>query len=175
MPVPKSCGWWSTDLLAETIDTFRPDVVAMSTSHNEFFDRTHPSWEGVKPPGDPVFDRFLDSEWNRAATSFGSGGVPVLWTDSPCAQSDRFNPLLDPVEANRRAGYFNARLIPAVAAIGVVETLGFNAIMCPDGTFTNTITGTANARPDGFHLSDEAAQAAAETWLGPALLSAAGR
>lgn len=174
-PVPENCGWWGTSLLPERLASFQPDVVLISTSHNEFFDRTHPSWTGKQRPGDPQFDAYIDSEWKLAASRFASSGAEVLWTDSPCAQSDRYNPLLDPIEANARADYFNATFIPSLAGGGLVDILPFNDLLCPGGTFSEVVAGSPNARPDGFHLSDVAALAVVENWLGALIFDAAGR
>ena len=44
--------------------------------------------------------------------------------------------------------------------------------MCPNGQYSNTVDGVDDARPDGFHFTDEAATALARDWLGPLLLQA---
>ena len=41
--------------------------------------------------------------------------------------------------------------------------------VCPDGRFSDSVEGVANARPDGIHFSDEAASRLSE-WLGPEIL-----
>jgi hypothetical protein len=42
--------------------------------------------------------------------------------------------------------------------------------ICPGGNFSDTVEGVYNARPDGYHLSDQAALAVVTDWLGPTLI-----
>jgi hypothetical protein len=50
-----------------------------------------------------------------------------------------------------------------------VTAVDLHSLVCPRGTFTNTLHGIENARPDGTHFSPRAADWVA-TWLGPQLL-----
>ena len=174
-PVKQSCGWWGTSVLDDLLAQFDPDIVLVNSSHDEMYDRSSPSFSGVHGPGDPVFDDFLTSEWRAAADRFRSTGATLVWTTSPCVQSDLWDPRLDSAEANRRSDYFNAHYIPDLAAAGPVDIADFDAVLCPTGEFSTTVMGVEGARADGFHLTDEAAAVVAERWLGPYLLGVAGR
>jgi hypothetical protein len=44
--------------------------------------------------------------------------------------------------------------------------------LCPGGRYQDEVEGVPDGRPDGFHLSDEAATALARNWLGPLVLDA---
>jgi lysophospholipase L1-like esterase len=50
-----------------------------------------------------------------------------------------------------------------------IELIDFNAKICPDDEFTNQLAGMSNIRPDGAHLSNEAADWTAE-WLMDAII-----
>ena len=47
--------------------------------------------------------------------------------------------------------------------------------LCPNGEYTDELWGIPDARPDGMHLSDEAAAELARRWLGPLVLETADR
>jgi hypothetical protein len=51
-----------------------------------------------------------------------------------------------------------------------VSSADFFSEICPNGQYSDTVDGVPNARPDGFHLTDQAATALARDWLGPLLL-----
>jgi hypothetical protein len=51
-----------------------------------------------------------------------------------------------------------------------LELVDFNAKVCPSGEFTNQLAGMDEIRPDGAHLSDEAADWVAE-WLARLILA----
>jgi hypothetical protein len=44
--------------------------------------------------------------------------------------------------------------------------------LCPNGTYSDYVDGVPDGRPDGYHLSDEAAIRLADRLLGPAVLAA---
>ena len=48
------------------------------------------------------------------------------------------------------------------------------AELCPNGQYQDDLWGIDDARPDGMHLSDEAADELARRWLGPLVLQVAG-
>lgn len=173
-PVPEACGWWATPTFRDRVASFRPDVIVSHIGLNEMYDRSHPNWEGRRALGDPVLDGFIRSEWVGAANAFTASGARTLWLTPPCIDADRYPGRLGNEEAAQRIGHINATYVPHVAARTSVQVVDFFQHLCANG-FTDEIDGVGNARPDGFHLSDEAATAVARSWLGPMVLAAAGR
>ena len=43
--------------------------------------------------------------------------------------------------------------------------------ICPNGQFSDQVEGVQDGRPDGYHLSSDAAVALARNWLGPIALA----
>ncbi len=172
--VHPACGWWATDELDKRLAEFAPHVVVVHSGINEMYDRSHPSWSGIKLPGDLVFDRFIADEWAAAAGRFASTGAAVLWADLPCVFADGSPGKVTNEEADERVGYFNAAFMPPLAQRTGIDLLDFNRQLCRDG-YATTVAGVSDARPDGWHLSDEAALALTQGWLGPRVLSAGRR
>jgi hypothetical protein len=163
------CDWW-VEGGAARVQAFQPDVVLVVTGANEVYDRTHPSWEGRRAPGDPVFDAFLLDNYRRHADVMGSGGAPVLWAVPPC---NRWKPeWVDPAAAEARWASIVTATIPALAASRPVQLVDLLAELCPGGTFAYDLWGMRGVRPDGYHLTDEAAAHLAEHYLAPILLAA---
>lgn len=173
-PVPEACGWWATPTFRDRVATFQPDVIVSHIGLNEMYDRSHPNWADRKSPGDPVLDDFIRSEWVGAANAFTASGVETLWLNPPCIDADRYPGRLDNEEAAKRIGHINSVYVPHVESRASVRVVDFFHHLCANG-FSDEVHGVANARPDGFHLSDEAATAVARAWLGPMVLAAAGR
>ena len=173
-PVPEECGWWATDTFAARAAEFRPDVIVSHIGHNEMYDRTHPNWEGRRAPGDPVVDRFIVDEWTGAARAMAATGAKVLWLNPPCVDTNRKPGIIDNDEAERRLEHMRQAFVPVVAGAVAVQAVDFDDHLCANG-FSDQVDGIDNARPDGFHLTDEAAGALAYRWLGPIILRAAGR
>jgi peptidoglycan/LPS O-acetylase OafA/YrhL len=171
-PIPESCDWWKRSFEQYAAE-FAPDVVLVHTGTNEIYDRTHPSWDGRRAPGDPVFDRFLMDGYHRFVGVLSRPGVPVVWAVPACNRWDPRN--LDPPVAAQRLGVITGQMIPSLVATTPIRTAPFDEQLCPGGQFSDTVAGVPNARPDGYHLTRQAADRLAETWLGPHLQQAAGR
>jgi hypothetical protein len=87
-------------------------------------------------------------------------GARVVWLTPPCASG------ANAAEALLFAGQ---HLVAPLARAGAFSSIDLASYVCPGGRFSNTIAGTANARPDGLHFSDAGADAVAR-WLGPQLV-----
>jgi peptidoglycan/LPS O-acetylase OafA/YrhL len=171
-PIPESCDWWKRSFEPYARD-FAPDVILVHTGTNEIYDRTHPSWDGRRAPGDPIFDRFLMDGYHRFVDVLARAGVPVVWAVPACNRWDPRN--LDPPVATERLAVITGQMIPVLAAGTPIQTAPFHEQLCPGGQFSDTVAGVPDARPDGYHLTRVAADRLAETWLGPLLLRTAGR
>lgn len=173
-PVPTECGWWATTTFVSRAGEFNPDVIVSHMGHNEMYGRTHPNWTGEKIPGDPVLDTFVKSEWVGAARAFTQASPAVLWLTMPCVNTTRNPDRIDNAEAARRIAHMNGNYTSFVRSNASVQIADLNQHLCAGG-FTDNVDGVTGARPDGYHLTDEAALAVAKQWLGPKILAAAGR
>jgi hypothetical protein len=157
------CDRWP-ERWAPRLDGFDPDVVVVLVSGWDTTDRRFPRW-GTRAHGigDPIYDAWLISEYETALDLLTSRGARVVWLTAPClAARDRGQGVWDPVRPVR----FN-RILARLSADHEddLELIDFNEKLCPDGQFTNQLAGMERIRPDGAHLSYEAADWAAR-WLG---------
>jgi hypothetical protein len=161
------CGWWDQpgDERRENLLDFRPDIVLVEDALNEVVDRKLPEWPDYRTVGDPRFDAWLLIEYRAAAEVFSSTGATVVFADAPCADWTRLEHWRSLPDPERRVAALNRIYDSVVAATTKVAKL-FDRL-CPGGKFTDTIEGVSNARPDGFHLVDEACFRLAERWLAP--------
>ena len=92
-----------------------------------------------------------------------SRGARVVWLTAPClATRHGGKGVWDP----QRPALLNRVLTRLVEnQADRLELADFNAKVCPDEAFTNRLAGMTGIRPDGAHLSDEAADWTAQ-WLG---------
>lgn len=149
------------------IASFDPDVVLVHSSIFDILDRKASGWADYKTIGDPVFDSWLQGQQRSVAAKLAAGGARVVWSTTPCA---KFNPSRpnhhEDGEGNRRIDLLDG----LIRRIGV-SVAEFDSKVCPGGTFSSTVFGVPNARPDGVHFTPAAAQAIADQWLAPYLLS----
>jgi peptidoglycan/LPS O-acetylase OafA/YrhL len=156
------CNDWSKRW---DVDRFRPDVVMVLSTLWELFPRGLPQWDGTRTIGDVEYDRWLVSEYEAAADFLSSHGARVIWLTAPCTKSkDR-----DEIEKIR---YLNRTIknLPARVEGVALEVVDLYPHVCPGGSFTPTLGGIDDARPDGLHFSDPGADWLA-SWLGPRLIA----
>jgi lysophospholipase L1-like esterase len=171
--VPAECEWWGTSTARVEIDRFKPDVVFVMGGLGDLWDRKLPEWPDYRSPGDPLFDSFIVREYQALADVAGANGVPVVWAVPPCMDPARFDRWTTREEGQRRFEHHNGTYIPAVRVAKQVTLADVNAQLCPNGEFDRNALGIQNSRPDGLHLTDQAAEELARRWLGPLLVSAA--
>lgn len=172
-PVRTICSFWADEKqqLWKNFEAFDPDVVVVHDGLNEVFDRKLPSWGEYRGAGDPRFDKWLLDEYSAALRRLQSLGAVALFLNTPCLNwttwdYDRY----DNGVGNNRIGHLNDLAVTMQA--GGVWTADLFRHLCPNGRFTDTVDEVKDARPDGYHLSDEAGVAVAKKWLGPLVLSA---
>ena len=171
--VPRECDWWdSPSERLQRLRQFDPHVVLIEDALNEVVDRKLPSWPDYRGPGDPRFDAWLLDEYRQAASVLSSQGATVVFADAPCADWQRLNNWRSIHDADERVAALNRIYDSVVAATTKVADLYDR--LCPDGWYTDTVEDVENGRPDGFHLSDAAADRLAARWLAPFLQSARG-
>ncbi|HIF92508.1 MAG TPA: acyltransferase family protein [Myxococcales bacterium] len=162
------CDHWP-DVWTSRLDAFDPDVVVVLVSGWDTTDRIFPRWgPKARQIGDPLYDRWLISEYEVALDLLTSRGARVSWLTAPClATRNGGKGVWDP----QRPALLNQVLARLVEnQTDRLELLDFNAKVCPDEAFTNQLAGMTGIRPDGAHLSDEAADWTAQ-WLGDLVVS----
>jgi hypothetical protein len=143
-----ACGDWG-EYWGAALRDFDPDAVVVLSGSWDFVDRRLPAWGTFLSYGDATFDAHLVAEY-RALTDLAlATGASVTWLTTPCYELEGFGE--DP-------RHLNDELLPrVVAGYQRVEVVDLFAQVCPGGRFTQVLDGLENARPDGLHLSDVAA------------------
>jgi hypothetical protein len=167
--VDPTCGWWddASTQRRQAFEQFAPDIVVTQDAINEVFDRRLPQWNGWHSPGQPQFDTWLSNEYRTVFGQWTAGGAKVLVTNAPCGDWTRsFQDVQQPQFR------INALNVTYDRLPGVASADFFNRV-CPGGRYSDTVEGVPDARPDGFHFTDDAATALATNWLGPLILQTA--
>lgn len=79
------CSGWPT-IWSAAIDGFDPDVIVVLSPIWDAMPHRAQGWRRMRAIGDPVFDRWLQSEYSVAADVLGARGARVVWLDAPCGQ-----------------------------------------------------------------------------------------
>jgi hypothetical protein len=173
-PVTDQCEWWSDSSSERSMNfnNFNPDLVVMQDGMNNVPDRKIPAWSDFKHTGQAQFDDWLLNEYATATKTFSAHHAKILFLNTVCANWD--------VVGTAWAGYDNGDGDSRVASLQRDDqavatdnaTIGdLNTHLCPKGKFSDSVDGVSDARPDGYHLSDDAALAVAQKWLGPLVLN----
>ena len=178
-PIQDGCDWWS-DPSSNGWSAFvsvDPDVVVVQDGLNEVPDRKIPAWSDYKRPGDPQFDSWLLSEYSAVIKKVSSLGAKVLVLNAVCADWDLIGGAWSDYSI---AGDGDNRVFALDRTDQGTTTAGaqmadFQSHLCPNGKFSQSVDGVNNARPDGYHLTSDAAEAVADRWLGPLVVQASKR
>jgi hypothetical protein len=137
-------------------------------------DRRRPEWERWMRPGDAEYHEWLVQEYGSMSSMLSSlSGVnpAFLNLNIPCGDFSRPKGW-DRVSVTReRVAALDQSFYPRLT--GVAGDL-FSQL-CPNGEYSDDLWGIHDARPDGMHLTEEAATELARRWLGPMVLQAGGR
>jgi hypothetical protein len=143
------------------LDELRPDLVVVLSTIWDVGGRQRDDWgPGYVGEGDPRFDQFIVSEWQRATDVLSSRGARVVWLTAPCAADGG---------VSEKLSYANHHYLPELVRTRPVVTVDLKAGVCPDGSFSDQIGPVADGRPDGLHFSDAGADWVA-SWLAPRLV-----
>ncbi|MGI5478762.1 acyltransferase family protein [Streptomyces lavendofoliae] len=151
--VSRACTRWPVRL-RDAVEQERPDVVMILAGRWETMDRVHQGrWTQV---GDPVFDRHMLAQLDRAVKlAAGRGARVVLATEPYNRRGERPDGGLWPEDRPERVDRWNALLRKTAARHpGTVRILDLGRRLCPDGTFTWRVNGV-QVRSDGVHLTPE--------------------
>jgi len=175
-PWNPACEWWanpSSDRMKQ-LNAFDPQVIVLQDGMNELVERQLDSWATYHRAGDPTFDTWLLSEYRLALQALNpNGNRKLIFLNAVCADWNSvphfqgFAP-----ELNSRVTALNLDYDQLHSDTGVpIDDL--RGHLCPGGKYSSTVDGVPNGRPDGYHLSSDAAFAVAKNWLGPICLDAA--
>jgi len=160
------CANWEA-AWGEIVASVDPDIVVIHSATWDLLPRRLEGWDDFAEIGDPAFDDWLLSEYVRATEVLTATGAELVWLIPPCVNFDAPGLDGDQGAIDRLGRLLSTRLAPP-GSIGV-RTTDLAGRVCPDGRFSDSVEGVANARPDGIHFSDEAASRLSE-WLGPEIL-----
>jgi peptidoglycan/LPS O-acetylase OafA/YrhL len=168
--VHELCGWWGdpTSAKRKQFEAFDPHVVVIQDGMNELVERKLDSWDSYRRAGDPTFDTWMVDEYREALAVLNpDGDRSLLLLNAVCADWNRVSHFQGfAPELNSRVTALNVNYGKLDGEHGAVLT-DFKAHLCPGGRYTDTVDGVEGGRPDGYHLSLEAATALATSWLGP--------
>ncbi len=174
--VADPCAWWAdpNSQRSQAVKQFNPDVIVLQDGMNELPDRKLPQWSSYQHTGQPQFDNWLVNEYTAALKVFtGTARAKVLALNAVCASWEELGSdwagYADNSEGSRRVATLDAT--SAELSVSGSQNVDYESYLCPRGQFTNTVAGVPNARPDGYHLSSDAAYAVAQQWLGPMVLA----
>jgi peptidoglycan/LPS O-acetylase OafA/YrhL len=177
-PVHAECKWWDdpTSDRSVKLAEFDPDVIVVQDGVNELPDRKLEDWSTWRHTGQPSFDDWLLNEYTALIEALSKNGAKIVFLNTVCADWElmpsSFPAYAYDGEGDQRVHSLN-RTDTALSLRGV-QVADFNGRICPNGRFTQTVEGVDDGRPDGYHLSDDAAAALARRWLGPLVLQTAG-
>jgi peptidoglycan/LPS O-acetylase OafA/YrhL/lysophospholipase L1-like esterase len=149
--------------LPALIERLRPDVVVMMSTVDDVADREWTPAEGPLAPTDPRFGARLRSQY-RAATriALDAGAPRVVWVVAPIPANEFSTADLNVRESHLAVHAAIREVAASVPGASVAEM---------DEWLTATGHATDDEwRPDGTHLSEQAALRLAEEWFGPWLV-----
>ena len=154
------------DTLPDALVDLQPDVVMLMVTVGDVLPRQWNAKEGLITPVDPRYATRMHHDY-QALTDLilSASAARIVWIRPPAADPYWMGaPYLDPQLLDIRDNV-TADIISATADRS--QLLDLRQWMEADG-----IAFDHDARPDGLHLTPEAARYVTETWLGPSLMSA---
>lgn len=162
------CATYLNEDLARTVKELRPDVAIFLTGGWDIVDQRFDGTT-VQSPLDPKYKQHIEEGFKAATNNVRDAGVPrVLWLTQPTS-NPYWNPVLSPQEDPARHQVLHESMRALAASDPEHISVGdFNWWMDKSGFATDH-----KARPDGVHLSADAAEQLATKWLGPVAMAAA--
>jgi peptidoglycan/LPS O-acetylase OafA/YrhL len=149
----------------QTVAVQKPDVSLLIVGHWEVVNRNVNG--KVMHVGQPVYDKLLKAQFERAVQVLGSAGGKVALATAPCYQRpERADGTYWPQDDCRRVQDFN-KIVWAVAAEhpSNVVVLDLYQFFSPDGRWHLDIGGHQVRDPDGIHFNIYGGE-----WLAPVFL-----
>jgi hypothetical protein len=184
------CDWWSDPSTSkrQAFDAFNPQVVVVQDGMNELLERKLDGWNGYHKVGDrgllgdpdhPTwsFDDWLNDEYQQVLTALNPRGTRTFeLLNAVCADWRNVNHYRGfQLELDNRMSSLNT-FYDGLSAAGLLKK-DYLSHLCPGNRhqYTSTVDGVQGGRYDGYHLTEEAATAVSEVWLGPLCLDAVQR
>jgi peptidoglycan/LPS O-acetylase OafA/YrhL len=174
--VNAGCAWWDdpTSERARNLAAFAPNVIVDEAGFSEMLDRLQPDWDDWSAPGDGDYHSWLLDEYDSLFTALrGYAGTDVrfLSLNLPCGDFGRPRGWRRVTGPDDRVHALDSYVYPLMSRSAQGDLF---QQLCPNGEYTDDLWGISDARPDGMHLSDEAAAELARRWLGPLVLQVGG-
>ena len=135
------------------VQKFQPDLAIVLSSFTDVQDRRLPGSSSYSSIGQPAFDNFLVSQYERVVDRLSAGGAKVLWMTAPCADEHGGATPVGGYEVSQ-IEHLNSVILPRLlrSRPGKVTTFDLAGVLCPHGTPRTSAAGTS-LRPDGVHFS----------------------
>jgi hypothetical protein len=174
-PVRSVCDWWTDpgNSRRKDFEAFDPQVVVLQDGMNELLERKDVGgFNTYRKIGDPTYNQWLTGEFEQlfsVLNPYGTRTIELL--NAVCADWSRVNHFNGfQLELDNRMRSLNL-FYDGLASAGLVHK-DFKSHLCPGGRYSNDVDGVQDGRYDGYHLTEEAATAVADVWLGPICLDA---
>jgi hypothetical protein len=141
---------------------------------SEMLDRKQDDWAEWRRPGDAEYHRWLIDEYTAMFDAMRSLSTPAtrfLTLNAPCGDFARPRGWRRVSQPELRVDALDRDVYPFLVASSQGDLF---SELCPNGAYSDDLWGIEDARPDGMHLSEEAADELARRWLGPLVMQTAG-
>jgi peptidoglycan/LPS O-acetylase OafA/YrhL len=154
------CGGWQKTF-APQVAAFKPDVAVVFLSVMEATDQrtVDGNWDNLL---DPSYRQYQLSAYDKFVKVLSSTGAAVEWADAPYFTFRQDLPWVSDDPA--RIDELNAMYRQLAATHPNVHLLSYAAHLNEPGRYDDP-----NVRPDGVHMTPQAADRLAQTWLLPQL------
>ncbi|MEA3019688.1 MAG: hypothetical protein QOI47_1212 [Actinomycetota bacterium] len=168
-PVNPSCSWWNdpSSKRSSYLAAFAPDVILDDAGFSEMLDRWQSSWDTWYSPMDRAYQQWLRREYDAMFTAMqttAGANAHFLNLNLPCGDFSRPKGWERVTDTGPRVSALDQSVYPLLASGSQGDLF---KQLCPNGQYSDDLWGIPDARPDGMHLTDEAATELARRWLGP--------
>jgi len=164
-PLETAC--YTYDGLVREFQDNGVDTVLIGSSGMDALPRLHDG-EWTEVGMSAAFDQRLRDEYVLMIDTFEAAGFPVIWMNQPC---NREPTPVDRLDGRSLAEYLVQEIQdPLISSRHEIPTIDVDSLICPGGEFTSTVGPVRNARPDGGHLAEPAADWVTEQVIAPSLL-----
>ena len=124
--------------LAGDLDQLRPDLVVVLSTIWDIGGRQRDEWgPDYVDVGDPRFDQFIVSEWQRATDLLTSPRCRIVWLTAPCSAD---------AAVSEKLSYANHHYLPELVRTRPVITVDLAGSVCPEGKFSDLSSARSPTR-----------------------------
>jgi len=164
------CFDWE-NIWRDAIAKSKPDVIMVASGYHDATDRRLTPGGPWQRPGEPAYDAFLSSEYDKLVALLSTANAPILWLDNPPVREGQNlangEVLNDPANDPARMDHLNLLLQQLAARHSNVHIVEYAKFFWtwPGGPFDPKL------REDGLHVDYDGREIVGR-WLGPVLLDA---